>query len=379
MIPQSFQRALAAKQESRTWRQLSNQQQTLLDFTSNDYLNLSQHPLVIQAAIEAITAQGTSSTGARLLSGNSAAHEALEAELAYLKNQEAALIFNTGFQANLTILGTILNAQHHEALPIVFSDRLNHASMHQGCQLAGVRQHRYQHLDYDHLQHLIKKYAKPGHPHFILTESIFSMDGDAADLATICDLAESIQAYIYVDEAHATGVAGESGCGLTRAYAERLLAVMGTFSKALGGFGAYVAGSQLLKDFLINFAPGFIYSTALPPATIAANHQALKLLPTLNHQRQHLEELSAYTRCKLAQLGFNTGHSTTHIIPIILGNIEHTQRLYQHLLDHNIRVSCIRPPTVPPHSSRLRLALQAHHQKHDIEKLCEALTKQSII
>ncbi|WP_010300154.1 aminotransferase class I/II-fold pyridoxal phosphate-dependent enzyme [Candidatus Odyssella thessalonicensis] len=378
MIPHSFQRALAAKQETKTWRQLSSQQQTLLDFTSNDYLNLSQHPLVIQAAIEAITVQGTSSTGARLLSGNSAAHEALEVDLAHLKNQEAALIFNTGFQANLTILGTILNAQHHNALPIVFSDRLNHASMHQGCQLAGVRQYRYQHLDYDHLQHLIKKYAKPGHPHFILTESIFSMDGDAADLATLCDLAESIQAYIYVDEAHATGVVGQNGCGLTSAYAERLFAVMGTFSKALGGFGAYVTGSQTLKDFLINFAPGFIYSTALPPATIAANHQALKLLPILSHERQHLEELSAYARCNLARLGFNTGHSTTHIIPIILDDIEHTQRLYQHLLDHNIRVSCIRPPTVPPHSSRLRLALQAHHQKDNIDKLCEVLTKQSI-
>ncbi|AIK97076.1 aminotransferase class I/II-fold pyridoxal phosphate-dependent enzyme [Candidatus Odyssella acanthamoebae] len=370
-----FQKALAEKVKAGTKRDLKLRHGCSLDFTSNDYLALSSHPAVIQAAKAALDSYGTGATGARLLSGNSKPLEDLEIELAQLKDQQAALVFNTGFQANLTILGTLLSNQYYDKTPIVFSDRLNHASIHQGCQLAGARQHRYHHVDYDHLHSLIKKHAVPGHPHFILTESVFGMDGDVADLGIICDLAETVGAYVYVDEAHATGVLGDNGSGLSSAYANRLFGVMGTFSKALGGFGAYFAGSQELKDFLINFAPGFIYSTALPPATIAANHQAIKLLPTLQQERQHLQALAQQLRSHLSQMGFNTGQSTTHIIPLILGDVEKATKLQHHLIDGGILTSLIRPPTVPPHTSRLRLALQAKHTVDDIKLLTDVMAQ----
>lgn len=370
-----FQQAVAGKAQAGTRRILKKPEKVVLDFTSNDYLNLSRHPLIVQAALEAIQSHGTGATGARLLSGNSEEFEMLETALAQLKGQQAALVFNSGFQANLTILGTLLSAQYYDKPPIVFADRLNHASMHQGCQLAGIRQHRYQHLDYDHLQSLLEKYARPGHPHFILTESVFGMDGDIVDLQAICDLAETIDAYVYVDEAHATGVFGDNGSGLAKDYASRLFAVMGTFGKALGGFGAYLAGSQELKGFLINFAPGFIYSTALPPAVVAGNHQAVKLLPALVQERSHLQNLANYARTGLTRLGFDIGQSTSHIIPLIIGNIERATRLHDQLAEQGILTSLIRPPTVPPNTSRLRLALQACHQIEDIDFLLATITK----
>ncbi|MBW8309596.1 MAG: 8-amino-7-oxononanoate synthase [Candidatus Paracaedibacteraceae bacterium] len=373
-----FQKALAKKIKAGTKRDLQLCQD-YINFTSNDYLALSTHPSVIQAAKAALEKDGAGATGARLLSGNSKALEKLESELAQLKGQEAALIFNSGFQANLTILGTLLSSQYYDKTPIVFSDRLNHASMHQGCQLAGIQQHRYHHLDYDHLQSLIKKHAVPGHPHFILTESVFGMDGDKADLGIICDLAETIDASVYVDEAHATGVYGKNGSGLSSDYANRLFGVMGTFSKALGGFGAYFAGSQELKDFLINFAPGFIYSTALPPATIAANHQAVKLLPSLHHERHHLQALAQQVRSSFSQLGFNTGQSTTHIIPVILGDVEKCTKLHQHLKDAELLTSLIRSPTVPLHTSRLRLALNVKHTTEDIKLLTDIIGNSLIV
>lgn len=373
MIETQLAKALKEKKKQGTIRQLSLHQDFSLDFTSNDYLGLSKHPLVIQAAINAAREHGVGATGARLLSGNSPDLENLEADLARLKGQEAALVFNTGFQANLSILGTLLSSQFYDKPPIVFSDRLNHASMHQGCQLAGIRQHRYQHLDYDHLRSLIKKYAKPGHPHFILTESIFGMDGDVANLGTICDLAEPIDGHVYVDEAHATGVYGQNGCGLTHPHADKLFAVMGTFSKALGGFGAYLSGSKVLKDFLINFASGFIYSTALPPATITANHQALNLLPTLSTQRQHLQNLAARTRTLLSDMRLNIGQSTTHIIPIIFNNPDQAFSIHQHLKTQGILTSLIRPPTVPQNTTRLRLALQVNHTLNDINRVLQMI------
>jgi 8-amino-7-oxononanoate synthase len=370
-----FQKALKAKEQAGTWRGLTLSPGADVDFTSNDYLTLSRHPLVIQAAIEAVQSEGTGATGARLLSGNSRRFEALELDLARLKGTEAALVFNSGFQANLTMLATLLSPSFYDHPPIVFADRLNHASLHQGCQLAGVRQHRYQHLDYAHLETLIKKHAKPGHPHFILTESVFGMEGDIADLGTLCDVAETIGAHVYVDEAHATGVFGQEGSGLTKPHASRLGAVMGTFSKALGGFGGYFAGSQELKEFFINFAPGFIYSTALPPATVAANHQAIKLLPFLTPERLHLHRLAAHARQRLSELGFDIGRSESHLIPLLIGDINQAIALHQTLKKSGLLTSLIRPPTVPPTGSRLRLALQACHHLDDMDRLVESLSQ----
>lgn len=317
MFLKPYKAAVNAKKLATTYRSLQVKPRSAICFSSNDYLGLSNHSVVKQAMIEAINLYGIGATGSRLLSGNLDFINQFESQIAQDKNQEAALVFNTGFQANITLLSTLLNKQVLGHEPLVFADRLNHSSIHAGCQLAGVRQHRYQHLDLDHLEMLLQKHHHSPQPKFILTESIFGMDGDRADLESLSWLAQKYEAFLYVDEAHATGVVGQRGYGLSPDVKGKIHGVMGTFSKALGLVGAYFAGDTILKEYLVNFAPGFIYSTAQPFPLLYAASKAWDLVPHLEIERHHLNHLRNQFQQHLYQVGLTTTASTTHIFSII--------------------------------------------------------------
>jgi 8-amino-7-oxononanoate synthase len=346
------------------------------DFSSNDYLGLSTHPEVVAAACDAAKRDGVGSTGSRLLSGNYALISAFEDQIAQDKGCEAALIFSSGFQANSSVLAALLDTQILSQPPLVFTDKLIHASLHQGCQLSGVKQIRFQHNHLGHLRERLLAYREQQCVKWIVTESVFGMDGDALDMPSLMALADAFNAQVFVDEAHATGIYGKSGYGLCAGLmmsehgVSRGIA-MGTFSKALGGSGAYIACSKVLKDYLMNRCGGFIYSTAPSPMQIAGTKKAWELLPQLHASRTALLTRAQQLRVSLNALGFDTGTSNTHIIPILLHSEALALSLKQYLLDKHIIVSAIRPPTVP--SARLRLALNVLHDDAGCEYLLDAL------
>ena len=375
MLLNFYKKAIKVKKSTLNYRTLSVASSSSLCFSSNDYLGLSNHSQIKQYWTEAINLYQGGATGSRLLSGNDDFINAFEAQIAIDKHQEAALIFNTGFQANLTILATLLNKQILGQEPMVFADRLNHASMHAGCQLAGVRQQRYQHLDLNHLETLLQKSYHSSQPKFILTESIFGMDGDQADLEGLAYLAEKYHAFLYVDEAHATGITGTNGYGLTPDIKGRIHGVMGTFSKALGLAGAYFGSDQIVIDYLINYAPGFIYSTTQPFPLIYTASKAWELIPHLEKERDHLQHLSRILQEKLLCLGIKTTTSTSHIFGLVLDSSNKTLEVAAFLKAQGISVSAIRPPTVPIGTSRLRIALRANHTEKEIIQLIDALSK----
>ena len=275
----------------------------MLNFSSNDYLGLARHPLLVERARE-WTALRAGAQASRLVCGNLDLHEQVEAKLARLKGAEAALLLASGWQANAAVLPALRAAAGQGEVQL-YADKLNHASLHHGCQAAGVKQIRYRHNDLDHLESLLAARAEPGPGgkpavRFIVTESVFSMDGDRTDVARLGEIAERHHAFLYLDEAHATGVLGAQGAGLSSLAPGRVDLIMGTFSKALGGFGAYVAGSRVMCDYLVNACSGFIYTTALPPAVLGAMDAALDLLPRLDAERSRLADSAQTLRAALA-------------------------------------------------------------------------------
>ncbi len=345
-----------------------------LDFSGNDYMGLSARPELVQAAIEAGQRYGAGATGSRLLSGNTPLHEAFEERIARDKGSESALIFSSGYQANAACIAALLDRQTLGAEPLVFSDRLNHASMHLGCALAEARQIRYRHLDMAHLSELLDKHRDDPRPKFLLSETVFGMDGDVADVGALQALALEHGALLYLDEAHATGVFGPRGYGLTEALAlAPSTVVMGTLSKAVGVSGGYVACASVLRDYIVNRAGGFIFSTAPSPLVVGAALRAWELLPELGAERAALLENARWLREVLHAAGHDTGTSATHIVPVILGDPERTVNARDRLAERGISVSAVRPPTVPQGTSRLRLGLSAAHSRQDLERLVEAL------
>ena len=345
----------------------------LLDFSSNDYLGLSQHSLLKERAAEWAEQYGAGAGSSRLVCGTMPQHLAVEAKLASFKGSEAALIFPSGWQANSTVLPAILRLAGDSLL---FTDRLIHASLHHGCAAAGARQIRFRHNDLDHLAALLEARQGETGVRVIVTESIFSMDGDGPDLLRLAELARAHEAILIVDEAHATGVAGPRGAGLVADVAGVDI-VIGTFSKAFGAFGAYVAGSELLRDYLINACGGFIFSTAPPPAILGAIDAALDIVPTMDAERAHLAALGRHVRERLAAAGFDTAGSTSQIVPVVVGHPGETIALSRRLESAGILAAAIRPPSVPPGSSRLRLALRSTHSAADIDRLLSCLTSQA--
>ncbi len=337
----------------------------LLNLSSNDFLGLSEHPLLGKRAGEFAFEYGAGSRASRLVTGNITPFIELEQKIASLKQMPASLIFNSGFQANASLVGALVTKKS-----LVLMDKLIHNSLIQGAMASGARVKRYLHNDLSDLERHLK--SADGYDRIlVITESVFSMDGDLADLTGIQKLCKNYGAMFFVDEAHATGVMGESGMGLT--VGKDIDLVLGTFGKGLGSFGAYFGCSLEVKDYLINFCSGFIYTTSLPPQVLGAIDAGLDLVPTMEKERQHLAEISDYFRESVQALGLNTGESASQIVPIILGSEEATLAAQEFLISKGFLAVAIRPPTVEQGKSRLRFAFNSLIRKNDITKLIEAL------
>lgn len=342
----------------------------LIDLSSNDYLGLSQHPDLAQRAAEWTQLYGTSSRGSRLVTGTLEAHLALEAKVAAFKGSEAALLFATGWQANAAIIPALLKLEPDAA---VFADWLIHASLHHGIRAGRTRHHGYRHNDLAHLEELLAEHGAKAPARIILTESVFSMDGDRADLPALVALARKHDALLVVDEAHATGLFGPQGAGLSAGLVDKPDIVMGTASKALGGFGAYVAADRAICDYLANAASGFIYTTAPPPAVLGAMDAALDLVPAMDAGRAHLQKLAGQLRAGLQALGFDTGPSDTQIVPVVIGGEADALAASAALEQAGILGVAIRPPTVPEGESRIRFSLSAAHDHADVARVLDAM------
>lgn len=339
---------------------------SLVNFCSNDYLGLTQHPLLKERSAAFASRYGAGAAASRLISGNLGCFEKTEQKLARLKGTETALIFNAGYQANVSLLPTLADRQS-----LILSDTLNHSSLIMGSRLARCQVLRFRHNDMAHLKQLLEEHHTKDYSRiFIVTESVFSMDGDRCDVGTLVSLAKEYHAILYLDEAHATGVLGKSGMGLSCGHPVDI--VMGTFSKGCGGFGAYIACTQRVKDYVLNYCTGLIYSTGLPPGVIGAIDAALDLIPGMDAERQRIDELTLYLRSSLQSLGWDTGLSTTQIVPVLVGDAGETVKLSHWLEEKGILATAIRPPTVPKGESRIRLTITALHDKSHIMQLMDA-------
>jgi 8-amino-7-oxononanoate synthase len=340
-------------------------------FGSNNYLGLSTHPDVIAAAIDAARTWGAGSTGSRLTTGNLALHEELESEIAAFKGTESALVFGTGYMAGVGVLTALAGPGD-----LMLSDALNHASLIDGCRLSRAEIRVYRHNDIDHARSLIVDRARFRRC-AIVTDGVFSMDGDIAPLAALKQLADDVDAWLIVDDAHGTGVLGENGRGsLEHCGVDGVGVVqMGTLSKALGSEGGFIAGSRVLIDYLINRARPFIFSTAPGPAGLAAASAALRVVSNEPERRQAVLKNAARLRSGLQSAGFDVPDGTTPIVPVILGDSEYAANFAATLLDHGVYVPAIRPPTVPEGSARLRMSVMSTHNAEDIDEAIEAMVK----
>jgi 8-amino-7-oxononanoate synthase len=336
------------------------------NFSSNNYLGLANHPALLAAARRTLEVEGLGAGASRLIAGNLAAHQRLEAKLAHFHQREAALLFNAGYLANLGVITALANPED-----IIFSDELNHASIVDGCRLSRARIAIFSHRGVEDLAQGLRS-AAGFRRRFIITDSLFSMDGDLAPLREYRALADQFDASLIVDEAHATGVFGEMGRGLAAELDVPVDVHIATLGKSFGAFGAYVTGSRVLIDFLINRARSFIFTTALPPAVIAAAEAALDLIAGAEG-----EQLRERLRANIQRFATALGHSgTTPIFPVFLptnGTELRTMELSEALLARGIFAQGIRPPTVPTGSSRLRFALMATHTPEQIDRAVAAL------
>jgi len=342
--------------------------QKLINFCSNDYLGLSSHPKVVERAGRFVHLYGAGSTASRLISGNFDFHEQLETKLARAFNAEAVLLFNTGFQANMSVLGAL--ADRHS---LIIADRKCHNSLIQGALLSRAEFKRFDHNDYTHLEKQLQSALQEKYNRiWIVSETLFSMDGDRSKVDRLIQLAEEYNALLFLDDAHAIGVLGKDGLGLTLGH-KGIDIRLGTFGKAFGSFGAFVACSKEVKEYLVNFCAGFIYTTAPPPAVAGAVDAALEIIPAMNKERNKLFDNIRWIKQELKRMGFSTGKSDSQIIPVVIGEETTAIRLSEWLATQGIWLSAVRPPTVPSHSSRLRLTLTVNHGKSHIQKLLNAL------
>ena len=354
-----------------TGGKLSIEGRKVLNFSSNDYLNLANHHQVKVAAIEATERLGCGATASRLMSGHLELHDALETDLARMVAAEAALVFGSGFLVNIGVLTAIAGREDE-----IFADRLNHASLIDGMLLSGAQWHRYRHKDIDHLERLLKK-SKTGGRRIIVTDSIFSMDGDIAPLKCLAELAESYKAIMVVDEAHAIGVMGARGGGVCRIKGQEIKPeiVIGTMSKALGGYGGFVACSDTMRSFLINRARSFIYSTGLPPACLGGSHMAVSLVESTPQMGQELLARVQRFREFLVEEGFSLPEIESQILSIHVGDNQQAMNLAGSLWEKGIMATAIRPPTVPAGTARLRMSVTLAHSIDDLQFAAKELAQ----
>jgi 8-amino-7-oxononanoate synthase len=331
---------------------------------SNNYLGLADHPRVREAAATAAIEWGAGAGASRLISGNMEPHRALEAQLAAFKGYESALVFGSGYLANTGTITALAGEGE-----VVFSDELNHASIVDGCRLSKARTFVYRHGDLDHLAWGLGEAGERAA--LIVSDGVFSMDGDVAPLAGLIEMARRHSTRLMVDEAHATGAIGPGGRGAVAAagLSGEVDVVVGTLGKALGSYGAYVCADAESIDYLVNRARPFVFSTALPPTSVAAAGAALEILEAEPERVERLQANAAVLRAGLAAEGLDTGEQPTQIVPIVVGDAEPTMELCERLLERGVFAQGIRPPTVPEGSSRLRFTVMS---THDAEQLREA-------
>jgi len=339
-----------------------------LCFCSNNYLGLADHPEVRKAVIDAAGKYGWGSGASRLISGGMAPHELLEKEIARFKNAHAAILFPSGYTANLGVISSLAGPDD-----VVIIDRLNHASIIDGCRLSGARLRVYPHRDVERLEKILRD-SSAARRRLIVTDSIFSMDGDIAPLREITDIAKRHDAWVMADEAHATGVLGKHGRGVAEMLGieEKIDVSLGTLSKGLGGIGGFVAGPFELIEYLRNKAGSFIYTTAPPPAACAAAIAAIRILKKNPGLGKSVMENAERIRGGLGELGFDTMGSKHHIIPVLIGDPGRAVAVSEELFLRGILAPAIRPPTVPRGKSRIRLTAMATHSSRDVYRLLDA-------
>ena len=344
----------------------------ILNFSGNDYLNLSKHPHVIERARTALETYGSGATASRLVSGTLSLHEELEDRLALHKNYPHALLYGSGY---LTSLGTIPHIVDRHAL--IFADRLIHACILDGVRLSGAKLLRFKHNDSADLQELLERHAGKTQRKLILVESVYSMDGDLAPLREIAQLATDHEAMLMVDEAHAVGLYGPNGEGRVRelGLTSSVMLSMGTLSKALAGYGGYVCCSEQMRSYLVQHSRSFIYTTAPPPAQVGAALGALDVLEQTPNMGSTLLERAGRFRAALQENGLNTLQSESQIIPLVVGKNEKVMRIAHSLREQDILVGAIRPPTVPKDTARLRVSLSLAHSDADIDRAIELITQ----
>lgn len=339
------------------------------NFSANNYLGLASHPALVAAAHASLESEGLGAGAARLIVGNMPSHRHLEMALAEWFHADAALLFNSGYQANVGVLAALANAED-----AIFSDALNHASLIDGCRLSRARTLVYRHLDLDHLDELLR--ATSARRRFIVTDTIFSMDGDVAPLRPLRALADQHGAALVIDEAHATGVFGPRGRGLAAAESVRADVHLATLSKGLGAFGAFAAGSRTLIDYLLHRARSFVFTTALPPSVAAAASAGVALVSTAegDRLRAKLEANIQRFAAALARRGLlAAGAGRTPIFPIVVGDERRALDVSRRLLERGVFAQAIRAPTVAPGRARLRFALMATHTPEMIDHALDAL------
>jgi 8-amino-7-oxononanoate synthase len=344
-----------------------------INLCSNDYLGLSHDPRLKQAVAAALQAgAAVGSTGSRLLSGNAAAWEELEGEWARYEGAKAALYFTSGYAANVGLLSSILGPDD-----IVFSDSSNHASIVDGIRLSRARKVIFPHRDLDFLEDRLRECDSVRAQKIIVTESLFSMEGDRAPISDLLALAGRYGAELILDEAHATGVFGPAGRGLLSAAGApgSVFATVHTCGKALAGVGAFVCGSETLKQFLVNRARTFVFTTALPPYLAAQMRAAIPIVAGADRERSLLAFLAAHLRARLREAGFDTASSDSQIVPILLGDNERAVRFAEGLGRAGFAVRAIRPPTVPARTARLRLSLNVGLTVEILDRLVDALVR----
>ena len=343
----------------------------LLMLASNDYLGYCSHPAIKQAAQQALHTWGAGSGASRLISGNATLCRDLEKKIARLKGTEDALVFSTGYMANIGLLTAVA-----EKGDVIYSDELNHASIIDGCRLSRAQVEIFPHRDTGALEALLKS-GNHFRRRVIVTDGVFSMDGDLAPLPRLAELARTHAALLIVDDAHGTGVLGSRGGGTVEHFSleDPAVIIMGTMGKALGCFGAFVAGSSELREYLINRARTFIFTTALPPPVLAGALAAIELIEKEPETRQALRDNVCFFSRGLHDLGFNTLDSSTQIIPILVGDTHMAYRLASALMEEGLFIQAIRPPAVSAGASRLRITLMATHKREDLSRALEVLEK----
>jgi len=335
---------------------------------SNNYLGLADHPRVREAAAEAAMRWGVGAGASRLVSGSMTIHRRLEERLAAFKGTEACLLFGSGYLANLGVIGALAGRED-----VIFSDELNHASIVDGCRLSRAEVVVYRHRDIEHLDWSLRRHGERRARRLIVTDSVFSMDGDIAPLAHIAELASIYDAQVIVDEAHATGNVGPDGRGAVAAAGleGQIDVVIGTLGKSLGSYGAYACASNEMVQYLINTARSLIFSTAPGPPATAGALAALELLQERPHRVERLRSNARVLRKSLAAEGFPVADSEMHIVPLIVGEERQAMRLCQEAIEQGVFAQAIRPPTIPPGTARLRLTAMASHTATELRMAAE--------